>query len=97
MEFAEALDLGRHAFMMALMTAAPILAMGLGVGLVISFIQAVTQLQEQTLTFVPKIAAMVVAAIRKSFTDVPETVADDVQAFIDDLVERGFLGYEVSS
>lgn len=63
MEFGEALDLGRHAFMMALMTAAPILVIGLAVGLVISFVQAVTQLQEQTLTFVPKIAAMVVAAI----------------------------------
>ncbi len=63
MEFGEALDLGRNAFLMALMTAAPILVIGLGVGLVISFFQAVTQLQEQTLTFVPKIAAMVVAAV----------------------------------
>ncbi|HRX86053.1 MAG TPA: flagellar biosynthesis protein FliQ [Phycisphaerae bacterium] len=63
MEFTEALDLGRHAFMTALMTATPILAIGLVVGLIISFFQAVTQLQEQTLTFVPKIAAMVVAAM----------------------------------
>ena len=63
MEFGEALDLGRNAFTMALMTAAPILLMGLVVGLTISLIQAVTQLQEQTLTFVPKIAAMVLAAI----------------------------------
>lgn len=62
-EFNDALDLGRHAFMTALLTATPILAMGLVVGLIISFFQAVTQLQEQTLTFVPKIAAMVVAAI----------------------------------
>lgn len=63
MEMGEALDLGRSAFMMALMTAAPILVIGLAVGLVISLVQAVTQLQEQTLTFVPKIAAMVVAAM----------------------------------
>ena len=63
MEFSEAVDLGRHAFMTALITATPILAIGLAVGLVISFVQAVTQLQEQTLTFVPKIAAMVVAAV----------------------------------
>ena len=63
MEFGEALDLGRDAFMMALMTAAPILLMGLFVGLTISLFQAVTQLQEQTLTFVPKIVAMVMAAI----------------------------------
>lgn len=63
MEMGEALDLGRAAFLMALVTAAPILAIGLIVGLVISLIQAITQLQEQTLTFVPKIAAMVIAAV----------------------------------
>lgn len=58
----EALELGRNAFWMGLSTAAPILVIGLVVGLVIALFQAVTQLQEQTLTFVPKIAAMVVAA-----------------------------------
>lgn len=62
MEFATALELGRSAFWTALITAAPILLIGLAVGLLISLFQAVTQLQEQTLTFVPKIAAMVVAA-----------------------------------
>ena len=63
MEFGEALDLGRGAFLTALMISAPILVIGMIVGLVISLVQAVTQLQEQTLTFVPKIAAMVVAAM----------------------------------
>ena len=63
MDIGQALDLGRHAFLMALLTAAPILGIGLLVGLTISLFQAVTQLQEQTLTFVPKIAAMVVAAM----------------------------------
>ena len=62
MELTDALELGRNAFWMALSTSAPILVIGLGVGLAISMFQAVTQLQEQTLTFVPKIAAMVVAA-----------------------------------
>jgi len=62
MELGEALDLGRGAFYMALASAAPILIIGLLVGLTISVIQSVTQLQEQTLTFVPKIAAMVLAA-----------------------------------
>lgn len=62
MELSEALEIGRNAFWMALMTSAPILLIGLVVGLSISLFQAVTQLQEQTLTFVPKIAAMVVAA-----------------------------------
>ena len=62
MELSTALELGRNAFYMALTTSAPILLIGLAVGLMISMFQAVTQLQEQTLTFVPKIAAMVVAA-----------------------------------
>lgn len=62
MDLGAALDLGRSAFYMALSTSAPILLIGLVVGLTISVVQSVTQLQEQTLTFVPKIAAMVVAA-----------------------------------
>jgi flagellar biosynthetic protein FliQ len=62
MDVGSALDLGRGAFYMALTTSAPILLIGLAVGLTISVFQSVTQLQEQTLTFVPKIAAMVVAA-----------------------------------
>jgi len=61
-DLGSALDIGRTAFFMALSTSAPILLIGLVVGLGISVFQAVTQLQEQTLTFVPKIAAMVVAA-----------------------------------
>ncbi len=62
MELGSALDIGREAFYMALSTSAPILLIGMVVGLAISVVQSVTQLQEQTLTFVPKIAAMVVAA-----------------------------------
>ena len=62
MEFGSAIELGRNAFWMAMTASAPILVCGLVVGLLISLFQAVTQLQEQTLTFVPKIAAMVIAA-----------------------------------
>jgi flagellar biosynthetic protein FliQ len=61
MELTEALQVGRDAFWMALITSAPILGIGLLVGLTLSMVQAVTQLQEQSLTFVPKILAMVVA------------------------------------
>ena len=63
MELNTALEMGRHAFWMTLTMAAPILVIGLVVGLAISLFQAVTQLQEQSLSFVPKIAAMVVAAL----------------------------------
>ncbi len=63
MEFSEALDLGRGALTMVLTLASPILVIGMAVGLSIALLQAVTQLQEQTLTFVPKIVAMVLSAI----------------------------------
>ena len=44
--------------MMALMVAAPLLVTALVIGVVVSLIQAVTQLQEQTLTFIPKLLAL---------------------------------------
>ncbi len=62
MEIDQALDLGREAFLLAFTVATPILLIGLMVGLIIALVQAVTQLHEQTLTFVPKILAMAGAA-----------------------------------
>lgn len=61
MDLNSAMELGRNALWMTLLISAPVLVVGLVVGLFIAFLQAVTQLQEQSLTFVPKIAAMVVA------------------------------------
>lgn len=49
------IDLSRDAIMTALMVAAPLLLIAMGVGLVVSVIQSVTQIQEQTLSFVPKL------------------------------------------
>ncbi len=51
-------DLARNAIMLALLIAGPMLVVALGVGLVISVVQAVTQIQEQTLSFVPKLVAV---------------------------------------
>ena len=56
-------ELVRDALLESLILAAPILIAGLLVGLIISVLQAVTQVQEQTLTFVPKIVAMVLVAV----------------------------------
>ena len=56
-------DTVRIALLEALVIAAPILGAGLVVGLLISIFQAVTQIQEQTLSFVPKIIGMVLVAI----------------------------------
>jgi flagellar biosynthesis protein FliQ len=59
-----ALTIGQNALFLLLMVAAPILATVLGVGLLVSLFQAITQIQEATLSFVPKlIAAIAVFAI----------------------------------
>jgi flagellar biosynthetic protein FliQ len=59
----EAVEVVRMALFQSLVIALPILGAGLIVGLFISLFQAVTQIQEQTLTFVPKIAVMIIVAI----------------------------------
>ena len=51
-------DLARNAILMALMLAGPMLLVALAVGLLVSILQSVTQIQEQTLAFVPKLAAV---------------------------------------
>ena len=59
-----ALTMGQNALFMVLMVAAPVLAVVLGVGLLVSLFQAITQIHEATLSFVPKlIAAIAVFAI----------------------------------
>ncbi|MFZ5608543.1 MAG: flagellar biosynthesis protein FliQ [Pseudomonadota bacterium] len=55
---AEVLDLGRGAIYTLLIMSGPPMAIGLGVGLIIALFQALTQIQEMTLTFVPKIIAI---------------------------------------
>lgn len=57
MTYGVVLALGREAIVTALIATAPILILGLVTGLVISIVQAVTQIQEPTLTFIPKILA----------------------------------------
>jgi len=58
-----AINLVRSGVLQALMMAAPLLLVGMLVGLIISVFQATTSIQEQTLTFVPKIAAILGALI----------------------------------
>ncbi len=54
-------SVARDGIMTILMVAAPILGVGLGVGLLVSVFQATTQIQEPTLAFVPKIAAVMLS------------------------------------
>jgi flagellar biosynthetic protein FliQ len=58
-----ALELIRHAVMLGLMVSAPLLLVALLVGVLVSLFQAVTQLQEQTLTFIPKLVAIGLVAV----------------------------------
>ncbi len=55
MEMAQVLDVTREAVIVLLKLASPLMIMALVVGLVISLFQALTQIQEMTLAFVPKI------------------------------------------
>lgn len=57
------LDIMRNSFYTILICAAPLLLISLAVGLIISVFQTVTSIQEQTLTFVPKITAIFVSLI----------------------------------
>lgn len=52
------LDVAREAFTTIIITAAPALLVSLIIGLIVSIFQTVTSIQEQTLTFVPKIVAV---------------------------------------
>jgi len=60
---AETLDVAREAIWTIVLVSGPLLAVGLVVGVVISLVQALTQIQEQTLVFVPKILAIFVTLL----------------------------------
>jgi len=67
------IGLAKEAVEMTLLVSAPMLLAGLVVGLVVSIFQAVTQIQEMTLTFIPKILA-VMGALLLSFPWILETL-----------------------
>jgi flagellar biosynthesis protein FliQ len=59
----EVLDVARDAIVTLLIVASPLMLVGLIVGVVISLLQALTQIQESTLVFVPKILAIFLAML----------------------------------
>lgn len=63
MNLDDILVIGRDAMLVTLLTSAPMLLSGMLVGLVISVFQSVTQIQEITLSFVPKIVVVMVAFV----------------------------------
>ena len=57
------IEIGRKALQTVLLTSAPMLLVALVIGLIISIFQAATQINEQTMTFVPKIVAVFVTLL----------------------------------
>jgi flagellar biosynthesis protein FliQ len=60
---ADAVDLAHQSVIVALKLGGPIMLLALVVGLLISFLQALTQIQEMTLTFVPKMFAILLSLL----------------------------------
>jgi len=59
----EVLDVARDAIVTLVLVASPLMLIGLAVGIIISLFQALTQIQEVTLAFVPKILAIFIAML----------------------------------
>ncbi len=57
------MTLGRHAMEVTLMVSAPLLLVALGIGLIVSIFQAATQINETTLSFIPKLIGVFVALV----------------------------------
>ncbi len=82
------ISMGRHAIQITLMIAAPMLLTALIIGLVVSIFQAATQINEMTLSFIPKLAGILLSLLfagpwmlsimtdymRQLFTSIPNLV-----------------------
>jgi flagellar biosynthetic protein FliQ len=82
------MSMGRHAMEVTLMVASPLLMVALGIGLIVSIFQAATQINEQTLSFIPKLVGIFVTLIiagpwmlsimldymREMFTGIPSMI-----------------------
>lgn len=82
----EVLDVARLALTSLISTSLPILMVALVVGLVIALFQTITQLQEMTLTFVPKIIAVFISLLLlfpymgRNLSDLMQQIADRIVA-----------------
>jgi flagellar biosynthetic protein FliQ len=78
----EVIDVAREALLITIQLGAPILLVGLFVGVTIALVQALTQIQEMTLVFVPKILAILLAmfvflpSMMKTLVVFTESLAD---------------------
>ncbi len=82
MSQALAIDLARDAIVLAILISAPLLTVAVAVGVLVSVIQAVTQIQEQTLSFVPKLFAVAAAFLLSLGWVLNKVTAYTVQLFL---------------
>lgn len=59
MDLTQAVNIGQQALLVTIIVSGPVLLVGLAVGVLVGIFQAVTQIHEMTLTFIPKILAMI--------------------------------------
>ena len=87
----EVINIAMQAMAVAFKIAIPLLLVGLVIGLIVSVFQAVTQIQEQTLTFIPKILAMGVVLVVAGPWMLSEVVTYTQQLYgsIPEIVEGG--------
>lgn len=88
MDANSAIELARAALILTLTVAGPLLFAALFTGLVIGLLQALTQIQEQTLTFVPKIIVMGIT-LMLSFPMIGGALGDFMRVVGDRIVQGG--------
>ena len=71
----EVVNIAVQAILLAAKLAAPILAVSLGIGLVVGLLQSATQIQEQTLTFVPKLVGVALVILLAGHWMLGQTIA----------------------
>jgi flagellar biosynthesis protein FliQ len=71
----EVINIAVQSILLATKLAAPILIVALGIGLAIGLLQSATQIQEQTLTFVPKLAGIAIVILLAGHWMLGETIA----------------------
>ncbi len=84
----EVMDIGRDAILVMLKVSGPIMVIGLLIGLIISLFQALTQIQEMTLTFVPKMLVVFVSLI-VLMPFMLTTMSEFMQQIVDRIVNIG--------
>jgi flagellar biosynthetic protein FliQ len=88
MDETQIIDFTREAIVLCIKISAPVMLVGLIVGVLIALVQALTQIQEMTLTFVPKIIA-IFAAIFLLFPMMSQTLITFTEKIADQIIGMG--------